>query len=252
MDPARISELLKPFLADAILSPAQLDNISTYIDLLLRWNARINLTSVRDPEKIITRHFGESLFAARVLTTNCVITTGRVVEGDRVARAGLPAESTFTRVDAGESPAKLPHFLDLGSGAGFPGLPIKIWDPSIQLTMIESNHKKVAFLREVVRALALTDVNVFAGRAEDFPRDQSPDARRTVTLRAVEDFSSILPVAAGLVPRHGRLALLIGESQVAPARRLAPNLAWAEPLAMPLSSSRVLLIGVHQDNHAPE
>src|SRR5271165_5102718 len=67
MDLARISELLRPFLQPAVLSESQLIYISTYIDILLRWNARINLTSIREPEEIVTRHFGESLFAARHL-----------------------------------------------------------------------------------------------------------------------------------------------------------------------------------------
>ena len=66
MDPALIAALLEPFL-DRPLSPAQLGQISTYIDLLLRWNARINLTAIREPEEIVTRHFGESFFLARHL-----------------------------------------------------------------------------------------------------------------------------------------------------------------------------------------
>ena len=81
MDPAHIAELLEPFLSDhglpakschsgqseesAVLPQTQLLNISTYIDVLLRWNARINLTAIRNPEEIVTRHFGESLFVAR-------------------------------------------------------------------------------------------------------------------------------------------------------------------------------------------
>ena len=65
MDKARIAELLQPFLAGAQPpSETLLDHISTYIDLLVRWNARVNLTAIRDPEQIVTRHFGESLFAA--------------------------------------------------------------------------------------------------------------------------------------------------------------------------------------------
>lgn len=80
MTPARIAELLHPFLSAPIdasaghepatataLSSAQIECISTYIDILLHWNSRINLTAIRDPEQIVTRHFGESLFAARVL-----------------------------------------------------------------------------------------------------------------------------------------------------------------------------------------
>ena len=70
MHPARIAELLDPFLGPQGQTPDPRDlisHISTYIDILLRWNARINLTAIRDPEDIVTRHFGESLFAARHL-----------------------------------------------------------------------------------------------------------------------------------------------------------------------------------------
>ncbi len=77
MHPARIAELLQPFLRNALLTESQLNHISTYINLLLRWNARINLTAIRAPEEIITRHFGESLFAAQHLFPH-----GRVGTGD--------------------------------------------------------------------------------------------------------------------------------------------------------------------------
>jgi 16S rRNA (guanine527-N7)-methyltransferase len=205
MDTARIARLLEPFVTP--LSEAQLATISTYIDVLQRWNARINLTAVRQPEQIVTRHFGESLFAA-------------------------------SRLLGIEAPSK-PHVVDVGSGAGFPGLPIKIWAPQIHLTLIESNQKKATFLREVVRRLALTDVHVFAERAEDFP----PASGDVVSLRAVERFDAALPAAARLVGPAGRLALLVGEGQVSAARELAPDLAWLDPVRIPQSSNRVLVIG---------
>lgn len=205
MDTTRIAALLKPFL-DSPLTSTQLENISTYIDMLLRWNARINLTAVRDPEEIVTRHFGESLFAARIL---------------------FPAPS------AGIRPA------DVGSGAGFPGLPIKLWSPSVHLTLIESNHKKASFLREIIRQLSLTDVAVFADRAEAFPA-QSSDL---VTLRAVERFDSILPTASRLVSPTGRLALLIGQDQASRAPQLLPRYSWQPSNPIPLSDRRVLLVG---------
>src|ERR1700745_3254686 len=146
MDPARIAQLLDPFLDDASPLPAAaLHQISMYIDLLLLWNARVNLTAVRTPEEIVTRHFGESLFAARQL-----------LAGPAPSSELLPS-----------SPASL--VVDLGSGAGVPGLPLKIWSPDTKVTLIESNHKKVAFLREAIRALTLTNIDVFPGRAQDFP-----------------------------------------------------------------------------------
>jgi 16S rRNA (guanine527-N7)-methyltransferase len=232
MEVSRIAELLQPFLGplnpchseqseeSAVLTGSQLEHISIYIDILLRWNARINLTAVREPEKIVTRHFGESLFAARYLFP------ARVEAGLRPARAE-PSSATSD------------HLVDVGSGAGFPGLPIKIWAQHIRLTLIESNQKKATFLREMTRALTLTDVNVFPGRTEDFPAAQAD----VVTLRAVERFEAILPVAARLVAPAGRLALLIGQAQANRVPRLAPDFQWPSPLPIPLSSQRVLLLG---------
>src|SRR5581483_229522 len=170
MKPPRIAELLQPFLSPlpprdkaAALSETQLNNISMYIDILLRWNARMNLTAVRDEENIVTRHFGESLFAARHLFP-LESHVGAAVEAcPERSRRGCPVEPSST------SSRQLPmRLIDVGSGAGFPGLPIKIWKPDIHLTPIESNQKKATFLREVIRKLALTQVEVFAGRAQDF------------------------------------------------------------------------------------
>jgi len=132
------------------------------------------------------------------------------------------------------------RLVDIGSGAGFPGLPIKIWSPHTHVTLIESNHKKATFIREVGRALTLTDVDVFGGRAEDF--QASADL---VTLRAVERFESVLPVAANLVTPHGRLALLIVRRQMESLAKLAPTFQWFEPVPIPRSEKRILLIG-HQ------
>jgi 16S rRNA (guanine527-N7)-methyltransferase len=229
MDTTRIAELLQPFLGTADgqrLTANDLFNISTYIDLLLRWNARINLTAIRQPEEIVTRHFGESLFAARHLFP-------------RVARAPSPASASQSDPTA---PGHALRLLDVGSGAGFPGLPIKVWATLIHLTLIESNHKKATFLREVARALTLTNVNVFPGRAEDYP---NPPAE-VVTLRAVERFETTLPTAASLTAPNGRLALLISESQLARTYALAPRFVWLKPLSVPLSSSRILLLGIRK------
>ena len=122
---------------------------------------------------------------------------------------------------------------------GFPGLPIKIWAPHVRLTLIESNYKKATFLREVVRSLSLPGVDVFGGRANAFTGSKAD----VVVLRAVERFESILPVAAGLIDRTGGLAMLVGEAQVGGIIELLPALKWDEPLKLPLSESRVLIIG---------
>ncbi len=231
MNTTRIAELLQPFLSPALLSPAQLQHISIYIDLLLRWNARINLTAIRHPEEIVTRHFGESLFAATHLFPRVARTCP-----ERSRTGPSPVKTSPAEITA---PSDAPSLIDIGSGAGFPGLPIKIWVPHIHLTLIESNQKKATFLGEAARAVTLTNINVFHGRAEDYP---NPPAD-VVTLRAVERFEAALPIAASLVAQTGRLALLISEAQLARAKALTPEFNW-QPLALiPLSSSRILAIG---------
>jgi len=219
--PARIAELLVPFLGqyEQPETSALFANISTYIDILIRWNSRINLSAIRDPEQIVTRHFGESLFLAR----NLFVGTTAI---------GCPA-------GRGPSTVVASTLADLGSGAGFPGLPIKLWAPSISLTLIESNHKKAAFLGEITRSLRLTDVNIQNTRAETLP----PAAFDVVTLRAVERFDAALPIAARLLKPQGRLALLIGSAQVPHAHSILPDRDFSDPLPIPLSLSRVLLMG---------
>jgi len=234
MNPARIAELLQPFLApthDQRLTANNLQTISTYIDLLLRWNARINLTAIREPEEIVTRHFGESLFAATHLFP-------------RSAPSAVPSERS-SGVAANDRGSTINHrVVDVGSGAGFPGLPIKIWAPQIHLTLIESNQKKATFLREVVRTLTLTDINVFSKRAEDY----LPGQADTVTLRAVENFQAILPAATRLLSPTGRLALLIGEAQQPATHALTPDFKWQSPIQIPQSSNRILLVGSRNQN----
>ncbi|MGC2170391.1 MAG: 16S rRNA (guanine(527)-N(7))-methyltransferase RsmG [Candidatus Sulfotelmatobacter sp.] len=252
-----MAELLQPFLSapchsepakageePAVLSPFQLQSISTYIDILLHWNTRINLTAIRNEEEIVTRHFGESLFAARHLLpdTRGTFALGRPPErssADREEHDFSRANTAPERSRASAPEARTVRVADLGSGAGFPGIPIKLWAPHLALTLIESNHKKATFLREIVRALTLTDINIQNTRAETLPQASFD----LVTLRAVERFANTLPVAASLVAPAGRLALLTAASQLNAARSTLPKLSWDTPLLIPQSKSRLLLIG---------
>ncbi|MGA9304190.1 MAG: 16S rRNA (guanine(527)-N(7))-methyltransferase RsmG [Candidatus Sulfotelmatobacter sp.] len=237
MHPARIAELLQPFLLPlcnferseepAVLSTTQLQNISTYIDILLRWNARINLTAIRDEEEVVTRHFGESLFAACHLFPPYPVSS---------SVSPVPPVVKDVDVDVAVAEARV---ADLGSGAGFPGVPIKIWAPNIALTLIESNQKKATFLRELARALTLTNINIQNTRAETLP----PSTFDVVTLRAVERLPKVLPVAVTLLAPNGRLALLISSAQLESTRSALPNLTWDRPTPIPNSQSRILLVG---------
>ena len=249
MDTARIAALLGLFLEQP-LQESQLDQISTYIDLLQRWNARINLTAIRQEEEIVTRHFGESLFMARhlfpTLSTPCHPESSQDIrEAHVLAESKDSCISSLPVLSQGilPRPSNPPRVLDIGSGAGFPALPLKIWAPNIDLTLIESNHKKAAFLREASRALTLTNINVITERAEtlaarrDFPRAD------VVTLRAVERFEAILPQAVTFLAPQASLALLIGAAQI-PRLSASTTLKWKPPIPVPQSHERVLSIGI--------
>lgn len=295
MDAARIAALLEPFL-DRPLAPGQLRQISTYIDLLLRWNARINLTAIRNPDEIVTRHFGESFFLARHLfpsvsalchpaSSPCHPERSRAMseatgsaeskdpysctpsaslseaappsapfaKGGNSARQVSPATKLTSRdsfrtqsIPGAQDPSVLseaPRVIDLGSGAGFPALPLKIWAPHIHLVLIESNHKKATFLREIARALTLTDIDVINDRAETLSARNSPQfpLADVVTFRAVERFERVLPLAATFLAPFARLALLITSSQL-PHLTTLPNVTW-HTISVPHSNTGVLSIG---------
>jgi 16S rRNA (guanine527-N7)-methyltransferase len=201
MEAAALRDLLAPFVPTAELDDSLLASVSTHLDLLTRWNQHMNLTALRSPEEMVVRHFGESLFAARAL---------------------FPRDS---RQDV----------FDLGSGAGFPGLPIKYWSPDVQLTLIEGHGKKATFLREVGRALHLSGFSVLNVRAETLSQRAS-----LVTMRAVEKFDQALLAASNLIAPGGQLAILIGEAQRERALSLLPP-GESSTLSLPSSEQRILL-----------
>jgi 16S rRNA (guanine527-N7)-methyltransferase len=114
------------------LDAALTGSFEAYLSLLLRWNARVNLTAIRDPDAILSRHFLESIACARAL------------------------------------PRGIATLLDFGSGAGFPGIPIALCRPEIAVTLAESNGKKAAFLHEAVRTLGVS-AGIHSARAESLP-----------------------------------------------------------------------------------
>ncbi|MGH9569378.1 MAG: 16S rRNA (guanine(527)-N(7))-methyltransferase RsmG [Candidatus Angelobacter sp.] len=201
METATIARLLQPF---AELSTLQLQSISIYVDILLRWNARINLTGLRTPQDIVVRHFGESFFAASKMIT----------------------------------PDWKGRIVDLGSGAGFPGLPMALWAPNTEVILIESSGKKGAFLNEVIRALRISNAQVFKERAEAYD-----STAELVTMRAVEKFERALLEASRLIEDGGRLGLMVGAGQVKAAKGILSEFRWQEPISTPSGHSRELLIG---------
>ena len=196
--------LLEPF--GLALSAEQSAQLLIYLDLLLRWNRKINLTAIRSAEECVTRHFAESLVLARWLR----------LEGS---------------------------MLDVGSGAGFPGLALRILFPDLSTTLLEPIAKKRAFLKEVARACDMTSVEVRGDRLEQFVTAQSAASFDTVTARAVGKLDQLVPAAARCLKPGGNLCLWLGREQVASVASLPATINWSEPIPLPLARQKVILVG---------
>lgn len=206
-DSSSIAGLLEPF--GVTLDERGLELTGRYVDLLLRWNRAVNLTGVDQPDEIVTRHFGESLY----LTTFA-------------PRSG--------------------PLLDVGSGAGFPGMALKIIWPEIQVVLLEPIAKKRAFLKEVARACEFRKVEVSGERVEQFCESHGGEFG-TVTVRAVGDFERVLRAARKILGEAGRLYAWLTRAEAA---RLAKDVrefeglfSWEEPAMLPLSHSRGIWTG---------
>jgi 16S rRNA (guanine527-N7)-methyltransferase len=197
-----IRAALKPYGVDA--TPDLCASVWQYMDLLKRWNQRISLTSVRGTEAMLRLHFGESFWATKL-------------------------------VDFGKS-----RLADVGSGAGFPGLALKLMCHDLHVTLIESNAKKAAFLAEVVRTLNLKGVEIFRGRAEAWV----PDGRHFdfMTARAVGDFPALLDWGASYLSPGGKAVLWVGPDAM-PYLHADARWSWHEPSLIPGSQHRFVIAG---------
>jgi 16S rRNA (guanine527-N7)-methyltransferase len=205
MDPLSDTHIERAFRVYGVeVTPQVCESIRSYVALLLRWNAKIPLTSVVDPGDILRFHFGESLFAASAVP----------FRGARIA--------------------------DVGSGAGFPGLALRLVLSDLKVVLIESNRKKAAFLSEVVRTLALGGVEVIAMRMGDVSRDIVDFD--FITARAIGQHEKVLDWAKPRLCVGGKIVLWVGERD---AQSIAGHTTWAwqSPLHIPASRRRCLLVG---------
>lgn len=198
----RIGELLRPCHVE--LGGLALWQIETYVELLKRWNEKINLTAIRDREEIVVRHFGESILLARDVR----------LEG---------------------------RLLDIGSGAGFPGLALKIARPNLEVTLLEPVGKKRAFLLETVRVCAFARVTVARERLEAF--EPPAGGFDTITARAVGNLDDLVGYAQPLLAESGRLCLWLSRLQAINLRRVKPDFNWQREISVPGTFERVILIG---------
>jgi 16S rRNA (guanine527-N7)-methyltransferase len=189
------AELLRERIGSLIrLSTTQIDQLETHFELLNRWNKVLNLTSLRKPDEIVERHYCESLFLATHLPPGAL------------------------------------RIVDLGSGAGFPGLPIAVARPDCFLTLVESHQRKSVFLREATRKLG--NICLVPERAEDVSDRFDWATSRAVKFEAIE--STMTKLAANV-------AVLAGEDL--PGTRFT----WNTPIQLPWGRQRYLWIGVSRE-----
>jgi 16S rRNA (guanine527-N7)-methyltransferase len=206
-DPLSIEQIvsaLSPFTGSIHISADQAEKIRDYTELLIKWNKSIALTAIDDRLEIVSRHFGESIFALSAI------------------------------------PGLAGRLADVGAGAGFPGLPLKIARPALGVALLEPNLKKCAFLNEVTRALGLKDVEVSRSRYEEY--QYSGTRFDFVSARALGDYRRLLRWTRGALAPGGHVVLWLGaEDSVLLSR--TPGWSWDLPMQIPESNKRVIQIG---------
>jgi 16S rRNA (guanine527-N7)-methyltransferase len=189
------------------LDHRQLTLFDLYQKELLHWNTKFNLISEKTTGEIISRHFLDSLTASNYLTSR----TASIVCGH--SEPIFPARNDSFENRLSDSDFFGLKVLDIGSGAGFPGIPLKIAFPSIQLYLLESNRKKNSFLKNIIRLLCLQDVFTFHDRAENIVRTHVWHEKFDIMVsRASLKLHDLLPLGIHFLSPGGRLVTLKGPS----------------------------------------
>lgn len=159
---------------DIEFSEEQKNQLFTYMNLLLEWNEKINLTAITDPEEVILKHLIDSITISKYIKQNCYV-------------------------------------ADIGTGAGFPGIPLKILREDIEVVLVDSLNKRINFLNEVIETLKLQKIKTVHARAEDFGHDkQYREKFDIVTSRAVANLATLSEYLIPLTKVGGKCLCMKG------------------------------------------
>ncbi len=195
------------------LDAAQTDAFLRYLDLLDKWNKKFNLTGTKDSNEIVINHFLDSITALKYVDPT-----------DRV--------------------------LDIGSGAGFPGIPIKIIIEGADVTLIDSVHKKVSFMREVIRELGLSNIKALWGRAGEDLEQLSAESFDVVISRALADIETMIKLSTPYLKPSGKIILMRGKKGAQELSELPAGILRSfevmerDELRLPFNNSERLVIVV--------
>lgn len=175
-----------------------IEQCRTYASELIYWNQKTNLTAIKDEKEVIVKHFLDSLACSQAL--------GSLIN---------------------------PSLLDVGSGAGFPGLPLKILHPELDLTLLEPSAKKTAFLRHTIGTLGLSKAIAISQRLEDFSRDATRHHRFSCIVTRALKMENVVPYTGPLLKPGGRLILCrtvpLGEGKGLMGFRVAREISYQLP-----------------------
>lgn len=226
MEEKRIKQFEKDLSSFGIsLTKKQTDQFIRYYELLTDWNTRMNLTAITDFEEVCKKHFLDSLSIIKAYNPNREIA-----------------------------------MIDIGSGAGFPGIPIKIAFPKCRLTLLDSLQKRVTFLNEVVKELQLEDVTVFHGRAEDYAKEgQLREQYDLCVSRAVANLSTLCELCIPYVKIGGDFIAYKSEKaneEMIQAKRAISILGGLDAACvsfrLPKTNYERNLLIIHKEKQTPE
>lgn len=207
---------------EIVLNEQQIHQFYQYMELLLEWNEKINLTAITNPEEIIVKHFIDSLTIAKYVKENA-------------------------------------RLIDVGTGAGFPGIPLKIIREDIEITLLDSLNKRVNFLNEVIHELKLSKIQAVHSRVEDFAKDKkNRESFDYATSRAVANLSTLSEYLIPLVKIGGNAISMKGsevdeemkQSQKA-ISLLGGKIETIETFQLPQSDINRNIIIIHKTQNTP-
>jgi len=209
------------------LNEEQIKKFSRYLELLVQWNQKINLTSLKIPQKIIIKHFLDSI--------SCIKVINKYIDTERI------------------------NIIDIGTGAGFPGIPIKIICTSIRLSLLEARKKKTIFLEKVTEEMNFQQVKILNGRAETFGKSidhrEKYDiavSRAVARLNVLSEYCLPLVRVGGLfIAQKGRSYKQETEKSLKTVRVLGGELIGVENVRIPFINQERYLLAIKKIKDTP-
>ena len=204
------------------LTEEQLNKLDIYAKFLVEYNSHTNLTAITEEDQIYLKHFYDSLTLVKAIDLN-----------------------------------KINNLIDIGTGAGFPGMVIKILFPNIEVTLLDSNNKKINFLQELGNKLQLTNINYYHGRAEEFCL-QNREIFDLVTARAVSNMTTLSELCLPLTKLNGYFIPLKGSneeeinSSLNAIKKLGGNIEEIIKFSLPYEESTRNIIKIKKINNTPK